>query len=373
MRASHTQCGLHVFLLIGDSLKVAANNSTRAAVTLIELLVVMAIISLLAGLLLPAVQSSREAARRVHCSNNMRQLGLALANHEYVTHKLPPASVSHAYPGNPNHPYTFYRWSALAHLLPYMDQDKLLKLLDLSYPLYMPGGGYPISEPNKRGIGYILPDFLCPSDKGRLLKRGMGPTNYAVCTGSGLNAGTPFDTDGIFYVNSETTSSNIRDGSAQTIALSESTLGEDSNRSVFSGYQSVNVKSNYKFLLSFSSESPINEDRCNAGTTYNNSSLNGNDPRGFAWCSGEYRTSMYNHYYPPNSDKFDCITSLTVGPVDKLYASYGWRTARSLHRDGVNVLYADGHIQFVVDAIDLETWRGLSTRDSNEVLEKREF
>lgn len=333
----------------------------------------MAIIGLLAGLLMPAVQSSREAARRVHCSNNMRQLGLALANHENVTHKLPPASVSRQYPGNPNHPHTFYRWSALAHLLPYMDQENLLKLLDLSYPLYMPGGGYPISAPNKDGIAYMVPDFLCPSDKGRLVKRGMGPTNYAVCTGSGINGGTPFDTDGIFYVNSVTTSSNIRDGASQTIALSESLIGDEGYRTVFSGFQSANPKRHYKFLLNFSSDPNVNDSRCESSQTFNNVTANGNDPRGFAWCSGEYRTSMYNHYYPPNSSKYDCITSLTVGPPDKLYASYGWRAARSLHRDGVNVLYADGHIQFVDDAIDLETWRGISTRDSSEVLERREF
>src|SRR5262249_48012769 len=155
-------------------------------------------------LLLPALQGARESARRVQCQNNLKQLGVALGNFEIVWKRLPPGSVAKSYPQKLDHPHTFYRWSALAHLLPYLEPEDVRDLLDLSFPMYMPGAGYPISEPNKDGISVVIPTFLCPSDKAVAVKEGMGPTNYAVCSGSGLGGGTPFNADGIFYVNSET-------------------------------------------------------------------------------------------------------------------------------------------------------------------------
>jgi prepilin-type processing-associated H-X9-DG protein len=96
---------------------------------------------------------------------------------------------------------------------------------------------------------------------------------------------------------------------------------------------------------------------------------NGNDPRGFAWCSGEYRCASYNHYYSPNAAHYDCITSVTVDPTlppQKLYSAYGWRTARSSHPSGVNAAFADGSTHFIRDDIDISLWRGLSTRDSGD-------
>ena len=98
---------------------------------------------------------------------------------------------------------------------------------------------------------------------------------------------------------------------------------------------------------------------------------NANDPRGFAWCSGEYRCALYNHYYPPNAMDFDCITSVTVDPSmppKKLYSAYGWRTARSAHSGSVNVAFADGSTHFIRDDIDIVIWRALSTRDATDAV-----
>jgi prepilin-type processing-associated H-X9-DG protein len=97
----------------------------------------------------------------------------------------------------------------------------------------------------------------------------------------------------------------------------------------------------------------------------------GNDPRGFAWCSGEYRCATYNHYYPPNAPICDCITSVTVDPTPPpakplLYSAYGWRAARSLHPGGVNILMADGSVRYIGDEVDLILWRGLSTRNAGD-------
>ena len=339
----------------------------RRGFTLVELLVVIAIIGVLVALLLPAIQSARESARRTQCLNNLKQLGIALQNYASAKHELPPASVSKSYPADPNHPHSFYRWSALAHLLPYMENQSVHDLLDLSLPLYMPGSGYPISEPNKVGISQVLREFLCPSDIGQRVKLETGPTNYAVCAGSGAGGGTPFDTDGVFYVNSNTTFGQIVDGTSHTIAASESLIGEDTPRDSNGAFSATSAERSYKFVLGFGGTPELSDFKCNGSMNYNSAASNGNDPRGFAWCSGEYRCGMYNHYYPPNAAVCDCIASVTTDPTPppdkpKLYSAFGWRTARSMHPDGVNVLLADGSVHFTNDNIDMMLWQAMSTR-----------
>jgi prepilin-type N-terminal cleavage/methylation domain-containing protein/prepilin-type processing-associated H-X9-DG protein len=345
--------------------------SIRRAFTLVELLIVIAIIGALVALLLPAVQQSREAARRVQCLNNLKQLGLAANNHYAAKNQLPPAADSKPYPQDPAHPYSFYRWSALAHLLPYLENQSLHNLLDLSLPMYMPGAGYPISKPNKAGIAHLLPGFLCPSDLGERVKDDMGPTNYTACSGSGAGGGTPFNTDGVFYVNSATTFAEITDGASNTIAFSESLLGQDTARDAHSAFSGATPERSYKFVLGFSSTPDLSDIKCVGSQNFNSSAATGNDPRGFAWSSGEYRCATYNHYYLPNAAEFDCITSVTVDPTPppakpKLYSAYGWRTARSLHPGSVNAAFADGSCRAIADEIDLAVWRSMSTRGSEE-------
>lgn len=340
----------------------------RRGFTLVELLVVIAIIGALVALLLPAVQNAREAARRTQCLNRVKQLGLAMQNYASAHKELPPAAVAKEYPDDPKHPHSFYRWSALAHLLPYMENQQVHDLLDLSLPLYMPGGGYPISERNKPGIAIVLSEMLCPSDHQQGVKEGMGPTNYAVCSGSGAGGGTPFDTDGMFYVNSKTRYARITDGASNTVALSESLLGEDTARDN-GAFGTTNPQRNYKFLLSFFGSPDLTDAKCEGSQNFNSSDGNGNDPRGFAWASGEYRSATYNHYYAPNSANYDCIASVTTDPSPtptRLYSAYGWRAARSNHPGGVHILLADGSARLVEEGIDLVAWRAMGTRNGEE-------
>jgi prepilin-type processing-associated H-X9-DG protein len=233
----------------------------------------------------------------------------------------------------------------------------------------MPGAGYPIADKNKSGVAQVLPEFLCPSDFRQPVKTGWGPTNYVACAGSGAGGGTPFETDGVFYVNSETTFAKLGDGSSHTAAMSESLLGEDSQMDSTSGFAGVTPERNYKFLLGFSANADLTDAKCNASKSFNSTTGNGNDPRGFAWCSGEYRCALYNHYYSPNAANFDCITSVTVDPTippQKLYSAYGWRTARTAHSGGVNAVMADGSVHFLTNEIDLSIWRAMSTTSGGE-------
>lgn len=345
--------------------------TTRRAFTLVELLVVIAIIGVLVGLLLPAVQSARESARRMQCLNNLKQIGLAIANHESALKRLPSAAVSKEYPADPQHPYSFYRWSALAQLLPYLENQNLQNLLDLSLPMYMPGGGYPLSQRNKAGVGQRLQLFLCPSDLGEAVKEGLGPTNYVVSSGSGAGGGTPFDTDGLFYVNSEVGFKDIIDGTSNTIACSESLLGQDTARDVESEFTGATPERSYKFVLSFAGLPTLSDAKCDSTLNFNSSAGTGNDPRGFAWCSGEYRSATYNHYFLPNAQQFDCVASATTDPSPPpgkpiLYSAWGWRAARSSHPGGVNSTWADGSCRFVDDSIDPQVWRSFSTRGTEE-------
>jgi prepilin-type N-terminal cleavage/methylation domain-containing protein/prepilin-type processing-associated H-X9-DG protein len=326
------------------------------AVTLIELLVVVAIIGLLVAMLLPAVQSARELARRTQCANNLRQLGLSLHNYESAKKHLPPGGESKIYEAQPTWVPNLYRWSALAHLTPYLEESTAYNSLDLTVPLFRSDKLGAIFDHNLQGVGLILPEFLCPSDRRERVSSIFGPTNYAACAGTGIGGGTPFDTDGLFYTNSRTRIADIADGVSKTVAFSEATLGEKYP----AGAQRSQVKQ--RLAYAFPKAPPLTEDACNAVKT----SWNVNDPPGFAWVNGEYRSALYNHYWGPNAEEFDCIASRITFPFEEIYSAWGWRAARSYHPGGVNVLLADGSVHFVPDGVNGVIWKEISTRAGGE-------
>lgn len=321
----------------------------RLGFTMVELLVVIAVIGALVGLLLPAVQAAREAARNMQCSNNMRQIGIAMHNHHAAMNKLPPGAVAKEYRDVPATPWTFYRWSALAQLTPYLEQSNAYNTLELSKPLY--SVTFSVTPENARGAKLMVPLFLCPSDRGERVHPEFGPTNYATCTGSGSGGGTPLQTDGVFYVNSETRITDIQDGSSHTVVMSESVLG-------VTGPTVRDPETAYRFTFA----TPLSEMACNAAVSWNYA-----DPRGFSWVNGEYRNTLYNHHRVPNSPVADCIGVKLGGGADTIYTPFGWRSARSRHPGGVNVLRADGSLSFLTESIDLEVWQALATRNGREI------
>lgn len=334
----------------------AASRWLGSGFTLIELLVVIAIIGLLMALLLPALQSARESARRTHCANNLKQLGLALHNYESGHRRFPPGADSKASPINPlGTPHNFFRWSVLAKLTPYLDQSAATKSLDLTVPLY--GSNFAVYPQNLAGVALLLPEFLCPSDRQQRAIPNFGPTNYAACTGSGGGGGTPFDTDGLFYINSHVRIAEITNGASKTAAISESVLGQTNNPPPGTSQAQADPRMAYIYPKAV----PLTEASCNASTSWNYQ-----DPRGFAWVNGEYRCALYNHYWGPNAANFDCIANVVSGPLTEIYAAYGWRAARSFHPGGVNLLLADGSVHFVPDGVNGVIWQAISTRNRTQ-------
>ena len=343
----------------------------RPGFTLIELLVVIAIIAVLIGLLVPAVQKVREAANRISCTNNLKQIGLALHNYHGARRKFPPAFTGVPKPPYDQLPTYFFSWSVLAELNPYLEQTNIYNKMDLNQPIYVPPN-YDVSAANQFAVEQLVPIFLCPSDKMQPLGGGyglptIGPTNYAACNGTGTTnggppLGSPWNSDGVFRAQLGTRIADITDGTSNTAAMSESTLGEGPEGP--SGPIPGKPETVYAYLKP---PAKLTESACASADMWNVDRR-----RGFMWATGEIRCASYNHYYPPNPATYDCVTNdYTPGPG--INTAVGFRAARSRHPGGVNLLLADGSVRFVENGISLDTWRKLATRAGDEVINDSDF
>lgn len=179
----------------------------RSGFTLVELLVVIAIIGILVGLLLPAVQAAREAARRMQCSNNLKQLGLAGLNHESTYKRLPPSlDVNIGLPpgtsGQPGFPYPAVVHSWAIAFLPYMEQTQIFDMYDMRFPWFSSPSIVPGTPNNQLALQQQVNTFICPSTPGSSDRRVSGTftfgatfpytnlavTDYATC--SSINPGS---------------------------------------------------------------------------------------------------------------------------------------------------------------------------------------
>jgi prepilin-type N-terminal cleavage/methylation domain-containing protein/prepilin-type processing-associated H-X9-DG protein len=329
----------------------------RSGFTLIELLVVIAIIAVLVGLLLPAVQKVREAAARMSCSNNLKQLGLAAANYETASGKFPPGIgfsfvVTNLGGGKNSPPGVFSNTSGggseglFEYLLPFIEQSALYGQLTFIGTGTNNGGlGYNSQYSNCSTATVANPPgstmvktYLCPSDTATTQVTYVtggktylfGANSYGGCSGVHSFYLSDITQDGIFYFNSTTKMTDITDGSSNTISFGEKLRVDHNFDAVypnslignFSGWAWASVNSPEDYLVG--AAEPINWSFDSAGITKDT---------GFA---------------------FQDLRLSTMG---------------SQHNGGANVAMADGSVHFLSQNISLATLQALVTRASGEVID----
>ena len=318
----------------------------KSAFTLVELLVVITIIGILIALLLPAVQAAREAARRMQCSNNLKQVGLALHNH-HVSQGMFPIGIDVGEDG-----MLMITW--MAALLPYLEQTGLHEQFDpdVEWPHYYWSRHDPAHLGNAEVWRASISTYNCPSDSqgvegfydqnhsngpgfarsnyvgcfsadGTLIEPGVWYWNITCHDDPNVNPTVTSGTKAFFNANVRRAVRDLLDGTSNTIAASEMIAPRDG----------------------------------------------GDDTRGCWWFE---RGVMYSHYFPPNPalpdimvsscdpEKTPCVTTAPCW-TGMIYA------ARSKHPGGVSVLLADGSVRFVGDSINMSVWQALGSIATGEV------
>ena len=332
----------------------ANSVSSRRGFSLVELLVVISVIGILVALLLPAVQAAREAARRMSCSNNLKQVGLALHMHMDAKQGL-PANGNYVWNGAAVN--TKNAWSGMARILPYIEQENLFRGIDFSI-------GYN-SQPSISSRRVAT--FMCPSelnDKGYGTDTAYGnkhwPINYVLNSGTwavmtAKSAGMRLG-DGAFGPNCTRRPADFVDGLSNTAAVSE--VKAFTNR-----VTGANNAATFTTL-----QQPPTSVTSHALATFN--------PNAFThveWVDGKVHETGFTTVFTPNtrvefssgSTRYD--VDLILATESNLGDTYAAITARSYHAGGVNVLMMDGSVHFVGNSLQLSIWRALGTRAGGEV------
>jgi len=325
---------------------------TRRGFTLIELLVVIAIIAILIGLLLPAVQKVREAAARSKCSNNLKQIGLALHNYHDTNGKLPPGSASDMAPfGNGNNGWGS-SWKV--YILPFMEQQAIANQWQ-----YNNNSGYV----NAANIGLVnkitIPNYRCPSSP----LPDMGPysntsgyltmfTSYTGVAGSSIEANAVTVTEccggssgivaggGALYLNSQVTLVSITDGTSNTVLVAEQSdhLRDAANQPIPGGYGAITSQGPHGWPMGTA-----------GGTTLGPANIRTFNTTTTRW--------LINQRGLGNSG--------SNGTNDNTGMNIPWSSG---HSGGAQALLGDGHVIFLRDSTPLLTLQWLSTRAGGETL-----
>jgi len=325
----------------------------RLAFTLIELLVVMAIIAVLIGLLLPAVQKVREAAARMQCQNHLKQIGLALHNFHSSEGRLPPGFVTATHPGNVNWrsltttiPSHFEPgWSFFFFLLPYIEQENLFRQINPALPILHPGNALARTE------AALVRLYVCPSDTAPKLVEvwDFGESSSATTlSGSGVvlcrapvssYTGVLGTNDheenglfnGTFFRNSRVRLEDITDGTSNTVCIGErmSRMAEATWLGSITGSEVVHAEGWWQRM-------------------------------GYPHRSFNYRPANLHVTCHIRSSKPNVLSNSPSGFM-------------SPHSNGCNFLNADGSVRLISDSVDLNTFRALATRDGGEIVSGNAF
>ena len=328
-------------------------SSCRTGFTLIELLVVIAIVGVLIAILLPAVQAARESARRMHCANNLKQIGVAVQNYHDTYRRLPSSAiidwdiVSTANNGS---------WGVHGRILNFIEQNNVYNQVDLGT-----GWDHQMSIDRLR-----IPIYSCPTDFQAHRPRDTGagrpqlyPTSY------GFNFGTWFvydpvsrrGGDGVFYPNSNLSFGQIGDGLSNTILASEVRAWTPYTRN--GGPPTTNIPNTIGEALAI----------VQSGVQYKSTGHT-------EWPDGRVHHTGFTATLPPNSfvplmvDGYETDADFNSWQEGKSGVNgkptYAIVTSRSYHSGLVQAVMLDGSVQIVKQDIDLPVWRGMATRHGAE-------
>ncbi|XZE19064.1 DUF1559 domain-containing protein [Pirellulaceae bacterium SH449] len=317
----------------------------RQGFTLVELLVVIAIIGILVGLLLPAVQAAREAARRMQCSNNLKQLGLALHNYESAFRVLPYGC---SWPDPPLN-VSWRRFSGHVALLPFVEQGALFEQISAAQAQAIGGGGPGLVPWDGGFIPFRtrIPTLQCPSDVGRFQTNEVSTTNYMFSRGDttwdhnqwagnggrGLRGAftcvTPVGGTQIAF-------RSFTDGLSNSIAMSERTIAQDGSRRVLDGGTLVNIGAFFR------NDNPAD---CASPARIINRVYQGDVGAwgGRRWTDGAPAFTGHTTILGPNR------ASCTQGGWD---GEDGVYEPMSRHTGGVNAVFGDGAVRFIGEGVD---------------------
>jgi prepilin-type N-terminal cleavage/methylation domain-containing protein len=337
----------------------------RAAFTLVELLVVMAIIGVLVALLLPAVQSARETARRTQCSNNLRQIALAHLNFESAYGVFPPERTWNQVVGNNGG-----SWSAQARTLPFQEEGAVYKAIDFS------GDDDTVMLPGSTTIplqAVRINTFICPSEVNDTLRMNTAntpatPDSYPINYGINLGVWLCYDPNmntggaGSFYCNSQLKASAFSDGLSKTLMLSEvKAFQPQLSKAAIATAPPIPTAANLASL---------------GGTPKLGPNLQSNTGH-VEWGDGRCAQCGFTTAYGPNTICPYTDSSGNQYDIDFVNQSEGGSatiptfaalTSRSYHPAGVNSAFMDGSTHAVATGVDLTTWQALSTRAGGEIL-----
>lgn len=337
----------------------SSQSRVRAAFTLVELLVVIGIIAVLMGLLLPAVQMAREAARSIQCRNNLKQMGLAMLNHETNRSYFPPSAIIQGV-GQIN---TNSSWSIHARILPYLEQGNVHERINFNVAW----------DDQVVLSGLKIPTYGCPSDVNSNVTRDLSPklasplypTSYGFNFGSWLiyNPVNGAIGDGMFHPNTKLRTSNILDGASNTLMAADVKARQfyGRNEPVVGG---TSIPASDPAAVSARLPASFAWCRPNGHTE---------------WCDGRVHHEGFTTGLPPNgrlilnsaSNQCPALSDIDYTSrqeaTSTTEATYAVITSRSYHPASINVVLMDGSTHSVANEIDLTTWRALGTRMGGEV------